>query len=520
MKRTLIIFLYIALFTTLSNAQQRWMKTYLEDLDATRSHLITTYDKGYILTGRCQPNYPRYNYLIKTDINGEVLWQKTLGDGVNVILPWGTGMNAEGSIYFSGSYGVVGSYADPLIMKLNSCGEKEWCYLFPTEGHTDYGFGLTVTPDGGVAFIITNSGEDYIDDRVCLARFASDGTFLWKKCYNLDDTVAMDNEIAYEVITTPDSGFLLTGDTRYSNPGDSVGYFCPYYIKTDADGELEWYNVAGFHPLVIAGEGRQTVISPDSNYYYSAIRHNFWNKGNRNGSSPAMLKMDMQGNEVAVYDIGTANTYGTMSSIAFINDSTISTTAGWGSSGFNDKIYKLDSLGNILKQKLLIGTQWPGLTEVTYDEKLLYFVETVDQDDNFDVFLFKLNQDLESDSVYNQWFNYDSLCQDQIVSDTIPIEGCGLIVGNDEIYPDTKTKDVLEVFPNPTSKSFVVKSAYMKSGGILQLINMQGQNVMLENVPSGTTNYQVDVSGLTKGIYLVRFKSDKGKEVTAKLVVE
>ncbi len=516
MKKSLIILLYLISLIQISNAQERWVNTYKDDLDAWREGFAISYDNGYLLSGRHQPNWPRYSYLIKTDVNGEVLWEKTLGDGINGILPWGIGVNDEGSIYFSGSYGVVGAYSNPLIMKLNACGEKEWCWLFPTEGYHDYGYGLTVTPDGGVAFIISLSGNPVYDDRICLARFARDGTFLWKNCYNLPDTVAMDNEIALEVITTPDSGFLLTGFARYSNPEDSVGYFCPYYIKTDFNGEMEWYNVAGFHPYNISGSAYYTTLDPDSNFYYSAIRHNHWNPPA--GSSPALLKLNMQGQIVDVYDIVAPHEEAKMQDVKFINDTMIAASAFWGTTNTSQvKAVTLDTIGNIIEQTILLEeSEMPSIL-ITDDEKALYYLEYIG-DEEFDVYLFKLNQNLESDSLYTQWIEYDSLCPYQITNDTIPIEGCGVIVGTSEISKSANEK--FEVFPNPASKSFVVKSAYLENGGILQLINMQGQSLIQENVPSGTTNFEVGVSGLTKGIYLVRFKSDKGKVVSAKLVVE
>ncbi len=509
-----------------ANAQSRWVRSYLDDLNPTAANMITAYDHGYLLTGRHQPNYPRYNYLIKTDINGEVLWNKTLGDGDNGILPGGLGMNGEGSIYFSGSYGVVGAYSDPLIMKLNKCGEKEWCWLFPTEGYHDYGMGLCVTPDGGVAFVLAMTGEDLVADRVCLARFSSAGDFLWKKCYNINDTVAMGNEFAYEVISTPDSGFLLTGYCQYSNPGDSLSYLCPYYIKADYTGEMEWYTVAGFHPFDVPGEGRQTVLSPDSNFYYSAIRHNFWDAGHFNESSPALLKMDLQGNVIDVYDIAPPNTLGTTSSLKFISDTTISAAAVWGAwasgNDMNKNAIIIDTLGNILEQQVLLESNYPAITEVTYDRKLLYFVDDVDESGNFDVFLFKLNQNLESDSVYSQWFNYDSLCPYQITSDTIPIEGCGLIVGMEELkYVENDMTNELTIYPNPAKNKFTIKSEIFSiDETIVEIVDLFGQKIKTINIYFGESEVEVNAQGWSKGLYLIRMQSKAGFVANGKVMVQ
>ena len=520
MRKILILIVFVYLSNTLLS-QQRWMKTYLPHLDPTCQDLKISYDGGFLLSGRHKPNYPRYNYLLKTDINGEVLWEKTFGDGVNVILPGGLGMNNDGDIYFSGSYGEVGAYADPLVMKLNACGEKEWCYLFPTEGHHDYGYDLAVSPNGGVAFIIAYSGIDYSDDRVCLAKFTKEGEFLWKKCYNLPDSVSMNNEIMNDVISTPDSGFLMTGFCYYSNPEDSLtAYLSPYYIKTDSEGEMEWYVISGANPYNIDGEGFQTVLSPDSSFYYSGIQHKYWNDNYWGKQSAAILKVDLEGNIINNYDISSPMDIGFIPRLNFFNDSTIISAGFWGNGNSADnRLVLLDTTANIIEQKILVETDRVGETNVTSDGKILYFIEDVDDNDHFEVFLFKVNEELDGDTIYTLPFTYDSLCPYQVQSDTIAIEGCGLILGNTEIYPETKPKDILEVFPNPTSKSFTVKSTHLESGGVLQLINMQGQIALQANIPSGTTNYEVDVSDLMKGIYLVKFKSDKGKEISTKLIV-
>jgi hypothetical protein len=43
-----------------------------------------------------------------------------------------------------------------------------------------------------------------------------------------------------------------------------------------------------------------TVVSPDSQYYFSSFSH-FYHE--EDFPSPALLKMDMQGNIIAVHDI-------------------------------------------------------------------------------------------------------------------------------------------------------------------------------------------------------------------------
>jgi len=90
-----------------------------------------------------------------------------------------------------------------------------------------------------------------------------------------------------------------------------------------------------------------------------------------------------------------------------------------------------------------------GLIEITFDQKILYFTNQNEGDD-FDAYLFKYDQSLESDSIYTQQFIYDSLCDGEIVSDTIVQDDCGIIVGDREIWvPKEENESEVIIYPNP-----------------------------------------------------------------------
>ena len=117
----------ILLFTGINQlrCQSRWLKIYHEEIDAPIEYITEAYDHGYLLLGRHGPNYPKYMWLIKTDINGEILWEKTIGDGVATIFFTEVAQNANGEIYLVGASHYYNDYKDPLIIKLDSCGNKQ-----------------------------------------------------------------------------------------------------------------------------------------------------------------------------------------------------------------------------------------------------------------------------------------------------------------------------------------------------------------------------------------------------------
>jgi len=359
-------------------------------------------------------------------------------------------------------------------------------------------------------------------DRVCLARFNSSGDFLWKQCYN--SSAALDNEICSDIILTPNDGFLMTGFCYYSNPGDTAAWLSPYYIKTDSLGNFEWETVAGFNPSNIGGSGWNTILSPDKKYYYSAISHYY-----RNGTdAPALLKIDMQGNIIDNYDIATANEIGKMYDIRFISDSTLVVSAAWGPIYNSDpKAVIIDTLGNMFNEQFLLNNDYLATVQTIFDGKLLFYTHEYDEIENqFDAYLFKLNQQLESDTFYTVQYNYDSLCPYQIASDTIVQDDCGLIVGMEEIKPEKKDKkEEIKIYPNPTKSIFNISipssigNEFTNSSCIIEIFDIYGRKVKEIKIPKGQNKTEVDVGGWRKGLYLVRVRTGQSVVGSEKVVV-
>ena len=60
--------------------QSRWLQEYFTNLNVVCEDFSESYDKGYIMAGKYGPNYVHYVWLLKTDINGQILWNKTFGE--------------------------------------------------------------------------------------------------------------------------------------------------------------------------------------------------------------------------------------------------------------------------------------------------------------------------------------------------------------------------------------------------------------------------------------------------------
>jgi hypothetical protein len=200
-KFAFLLTLTVVLTLTISSlsGQNRWVKVYHDEIDAVGDKIIESYDNGYLLLGRYGHNYPKYLWLIKTDINGEFLWEKTLGDGSSTIVFFDMEQNNIGCTYLGGINNSYDPSGDPIIFKLDSCGEKEWCRIFYSENNMDFLSTLTLTPEGDPVLVLNLTYPDYNTDRICLAKLSSQGDLLWKHCYTSADT-SQRGEDSFEVL--------------------------------------------------------------------------------------------------------------------------------------------------------------------------------------------------------------------------------------------------------------------------------------------------------------------------------
>lgn len=500
--------------------QSRWMKIYFDDQDAIGNNIANSYDKGIVIAGKYGHNSVNYNWLIKTDINGDILWNKTIGYPSTNIKISDISYNKQGELFMVGLTGYYSSDDyDPIVMKLNQCGEKEWCRVYKKEGN-NFCEGLVINKNNEIIVVLRYMSTISFTDRICLSKLDTYGEIIWTHCYNSSDT-NLYNDDAKDVICTPDGGYLISGVCDYVDPNPPhYWYRKPYYIKTDSLGNFEWETVVHSESNDPGGRAWSTIISPDSNYYYSFISHYYHNPTK---NAPAMVKMDMQGQVIGIYDLADKNYYGVIFEAVFITDSTIAGSARWGSEEQGvPKAVIFDTLGNILDSAFLLDNNYMSYIKKTFDNKLLFFTNKYNEEsDEFDAYLFKLNTELEDDSIYTQTFNYDSLCPYQIASDTIVQDNCGLIVGMEELKPEKEEeRNGILIYPNPAQNNFKVQCLKFKVGFcVIEVFDIFGRKVKEKEIPKGQNEIEVDVEGWRKGLYLIRVRDENSVIGSEKVIV-
>jgi len=170
-------------------------------------------------------------WLVKTDTLGNMLWNKTYG---------GTGTDRANAMIQTndGGYALFGpttSFAiggqDGWLVKTDLNGNIQWNKTYGGTGN-EYAIYLIQTSDGGYSLCggTTSFGAGNVD--VWLVKTDSLGNMLWNKTYG-----GSLNEYAYSMIQTSDGGYQLLGYTRSFGFGNAAGADW-YVIKTDIEGGL------------------------------------------------------------------------------------------------------------------------------------------------------------------------------------------------------------------------------------------------------------------------------------------
>ena len=234
---------------------EHWNKTY-GDTNWNGGYCVQqTQDGGYIIVGEtCTSGYERSDiWLIKTDSNGNIEWDKTFGGnkedfGVSVQQTMDGGFIIAGN---TESY-TVGFRA--ILIKTNEYGAEGWSKTY--EGSAS---SVQQTNEGGY-IVVGNIGKgkwwwNHHTD-IWLLKVDSRGDKQWTKTFGSDKY-----DMGEDVEQTGDSGYIVVGETmavRSSSEYDGNSIFDIWLIKTDSSGNEQWTEKLGGNHYEYAHEVHQT----------------------------------------------------------------------------------------------------------------------------------------------------------------------------------------------------------------------------------------------------------------------
>ncbi len=512
MFQKVIVFLFLIGLSIISSAQITFQKVYngIYSSGETPYSLKQTNDGGFIIATAYKGSGASDAYLIKTNYLGDTLWCRTYG-GVNndyasiVIETNDSGYVFAGSSYFSAGVPNYRMY----VVKTNSNGDTLWtrAYHRQISSYKNIAKSIKQTMDGGyiIAGISSNAINSSSGNDIWIVKIDSVGNTLWSKIYDLTGY----DEVG-SIQQTYDGGYILTGSLGIS--GNAF-----YLLKTDSAGATLWlkyFEAPAYqysYSVLQTTDSGYIMCGSTNAFVLNFLTHPFLIKTNSSGDTLWTKWYDTPINVLNV--------------IAHVNKTydggfIIGTTMIAGSYAYNIGLIKTDSAGEPLWVKTYGGTNYEYGYDIlqTQDSGYAAVGYTTNGTPFQYPFFVKINANGNSNCT-EMFIPFASATAPFNIKDTIFNSSSGVltspvttILGSHGIdstlcfsfgINDTPAMDHFLMYPNPSSTVLNIQLPTTQTAKQIVAYDMQGRQV-LRSDEVNTYPLQLDVSGLTKGVYIVR----------------
>ena len=471
--------------------------------------------------------------IIKTDLQGNILWSKTCGTSANEI-PNYAAETFDNKMVFIGSTdasGISGA-SDALVFKTDSVGNFLWAKSLGGINNenavkiielSDHGYGITgttesygsgnadiffarmdvngdtaftrvygtadneicksmaSTSDGG--FIICGKSSEIISGalvfKAILLRIDSTGNLLWSKSYG--DTLYQE---AQSVAQTADGGFVVCGSRDFT----STGNYDILLFRTESSGNIIWSKTYGGNK----GEGSYTVnLNADGTTVLSGYT-NSMGYGHRGDDSTNIFLMKTDANGDTIW----TRTYGgDKQDEAFLSHKTLD--GGYIISGFSD-YHNADS-----SQMLVIKTDSLGFSGCNEFTSHPFIVNDLLIENNVN---YTQNSGMSMNSLILTTTN-------RVITDSTYC----LFTAVNEISGTQS----YSIYPNPVPDKLFIKNVFTdgQASVLINKISISVYNLIGEKILAPTfiniqgNYFEFNLSSLKQGLYLLEILTEKERMV-------
>jgi len=215
------------LIKTDENGNEIWNRTHGGSGDEKAYSVHQTSDGGYVLAGYTDPfrNLKFDILLFRTDGNGNEIWSRTFG-GTNIENAYSCELTNDGGYLLAGYTKSFGNGQDDIwLIKTDDDGNEEWNKTFGGTG-VDYNYSVQQTKDGGyiISGFTNSKGNGGFD--IWFIKTAENGEEVWNQTIG-----GTSDEFSFSVQQTSDGGYIVAGSTfSFGSGGQDF-----YIIKLDSD---------------------------------------------------------------------------------------------------------------------------------------------------------------------------------------------------------------------------------------------------------------------------------------------
>jgi hypothetical protein len=441
-------------------------------------------DGGFVTGGYVSSGLTDF-YLLKTDNNGDVVWEKTFGHEDRSENARGINSTSDGGTIMVGPCEGNPPYtynSDTYLVKTDADGNLQWDSQIGDDSWSESCGSIMQTSDTG--YIMCGSVWAYPESGwdVYVLKTFSDGSYEWQGLYDFD----LSAERGLSVIQTADSGYAITGKTQaYSM---NYGYNA-FILKLDPSGNTQWLKTYGYSwPQ---DEDAMHIFQTSDNGFFICGSSSEDGMTNRDWY---VVKTDVNGDSLWQRTIGDFYHDGALGACETDDGGFAVTGTMYNDGSWNAFMVKYDTDGNLLWTK-----QW-GDTDYTQNE---YWVHQTSDEG----FIVAGQTNTESNDI--------DVHLTKFTAETIGIN-------ENHKHPLGQLPSITKISPNPCSNQFEINYSLAKEGTIkFDLLDIHGEIIMglpNQSKQAGTHNEIVDTSSLSEGIYFCRL-SMEGHSRIAKICV-
>lgn len=464
---------------------------------------MQTYDGGYLLS--LFNGNPTNCIVYKLDVNGNILWQKTVANPSDYCFVESICPTYEGGFIIGGVCTKYDPMGAAFMMTFNECAEKEWLKEYGIYNDYEFVTAIRQTTDSnyiaGACYFGNNATE-----RVGLIKIDGNGDTLWYRDYTHSVNADLVN---LRVLT--DGNYYIVGRVFIPNSRDQA-------IKINSIGNELWYQTYGTNNL--SNDAYDGIQTPDSGYINlsyrgtSARRHWSFITKTSSGGFTQWNKFLSDTNDLSERPVN----------ILKLTDSTAlvlcNVSYSYTSATHDDyrlKAIKIDMQGNVLDSvQFGMGDNYAKEAIVNKDGDVVVcgWHDTGSQNGAFAI---KIRQDLQIDTMFNVVLNYDSLCSSTISNGFIPYDTTTVGITEIDMNQNSTT---ITALPNPFSDKTEIKIVLQEqvNDAVLIVKNCVGQEVKTFKITSKVESVYISSTDIAKGFYTCSVQDGKKILGTLKLI--